>query len=325
MKDYKPVIKLIKTMRKSFLLAALFIILISTVEAQDGFRVLATKGGAVMYPSANNQNKSNLKSGKTIPANYMIEVPKGAYVGLVYKNGKTIEIKNEGTYKTSELITNVNKGKSSASERYADFVYSELSKSGGSKGMSNNHRQYMSVTGSVERAITRPGAINPIAPIKSDVMPEGTLTLFWEPKEGAEQYKVSITNLFEEEIFSKTTTDNSAKIDLDQLADQKNLLYTVEVVGDPSSKSDIHNLRIADPNKQKEVQKIRAELSDAESPLGKVVSAAVYEQNNMYVNAVEAYKEAMKMAPDVEDYQTLYDDYLVRNHSLQKTTSHQYI
>ena len=41
--------------------------------------------------------------------------------------------------------------------------------------------------------------------------------------------------------------------------------------------------------------------------------AGFYEENKLYIDAITAYEEAIKMAPDVTTYKDAYDEFLLRN------------
>jgi cytochrome c-type biogenesis protein CcmH/NrfG len=50
-----------------------------------------------------------------------------------------------------------------------------------------------------------------------------------------------------------------------------------------------------------------------ENALNKLVMAGFYEENNLLIDAITAYHEAMKLAPDVVAYKEAYDEFLYRN------------
>jgi cytochrome c-type biogenesis protein CcmH/NrfG len=41
--------------------------------------------------------------------------------------------------------------------------------------------------------------------------------------------------------------------------------------------------------------------------------AGFYEENKLFVDAIGAYEEAIKLAPDVPTYKEAYEEYLLRN------------
>ena len=47
--------------------------------------------------------------------------------------------------------------------------------------------------------------------------------------------------------------------------------------------------------------------------MNKVVLASFYEQNKLLIDAITAYEEAIKLAPDDPTYKDYYEEFLLRN------------
>jgi hypothetical protein len=68
-----------------------------------------------------------------------------------------------------------------------------------------------------------------------------------------------------------------------------------------------------------EMQKIKTLLSEfigemsEETALNKFIMAGFYEDNQLFIDAITAYEEAIKMAPDVDTYKEAYEEFLLRN------------
>jgi cytochrome c-type biogenesis protein CcmH/NrfG len=41
--------------------------------------------------------------------------------------------------------------------------------------------------------------------------------------------------------------------------------------------------------------------------------AGFYEENKLFIDAITAYEQAIKLAPDVPTYQEAYEEFLLRN------------
>ena len=88
-----------------------------TVSAQEmAFRVLASKG-------MNSVDAQNLRIGSKINANQSIKVGAESYLGLAHKSGKTLEIKEAGTYKVSDLEARFDNASNGVTSKYIDFVF----------------------------------------------------------------------------------------------------------------------------------------------------------------------------------------------------------
>ncbi|MBY0426217.1 MAG: hypothetical protein K2Q22_11315 [Cytophagales bacterium] len=276
-------------------------------QAQETFKVLASRGTNSFLV---NGASSKLVTGTKLNNGATVTVGENSYVGLVHKSGKSVELKKAGTFAINDLEKQVTASSSSASKKYADFVMNELSK-GGTKDYHSN----MSVTGSVERG-SDDELLKAVCPNSTDILNQ-TFKLSWLPVEGAKSYVLSISNMFEEEILKMETIDNIAVIDLSRinLNGQKAIIWSVSVKEKPEIKSGNHALKFLEPNKQVELKtsltEIKKELGD-ESALNKIILAGFYEKNNLYVDAIDSYKEAIKLEPDVQEYKDAYNSFLAR-------------
>jgi tetratricopeptide (TPR) repeat protein len=66
-----------------------------------------------------------------------------------------------------------------------------------------------------------------------------------------------------------------------------------------------------------QVQKIRSELSEfdlsEENALNKFILAGFYEEHKLFIDAIAAYEDAIRLAPDVDSYKEAYEEFLLRN------------
>ena len=51
----------------------------------------------------------------------------------------------------------------------------------------------------------------------------------------------------------------------------------------------------------------------AETALNKFIMAGFYEENKLLIDAITAYEQAIKLAPDVPTYKEAYEEFLLRN------------
>jgi cytochrome c-type biogenesis protein CcmH/NrfG len=47
--------------------------------------------------------------------------------------------------------------------------------------------------------------------------------------------------------------------------------------------------------------------------LNKFILAGFYEENNLFIDAIAAYEDAIKLAPDVPSYKDAYEEFLMRH------------
>jgi tetratricopeptide (TPR) repeat protein len=66
-----------------------------------------------------------------------------------------------------------------------------------------------------------------------------------------------------------------------------------------------------------QVQKIKTELAEfdltEENALNKFILAGFYEEHKLIIDAIAAYEDAVRLAPDVDSYKEAYEEFLLRN------------
>jgi Tfp pilus assembly protein PilF len=70
------------------------------------------------------------------------------------------------------------------------------------------------------------------------------------------------------------------------------------------------------PAEQAGIKKSLGEISadvDEQSALSQLLLAGFYEQNNLLIDAISAYEQAVRLAPDVPFYKESYDEFLMRH------------
>ncbi len=85
---------------------------------------------------------------------------------------------------------------------------------------------------------------------------------------------------------------------------------------DPKQVSKSHLIKRLAPADEAVVKKSLAEISadvSEQTALNKFILAGFYEEHNLYIDAISAYEEAIKLAPDVPTYKEAYDDFLLRH------------
>jgi ABC-type uncharacterized transport system permease subunit len=294
-------------MKKLFLLLTSIVFSYFANAQSELFKVLITKGNN-QYVSAS--GTSNLLVGKKITAADKITVAEGGYVGLVYQNGKTIEIKKAGTYEASKLVAQVSAQNASASTKYVNYVSGQMA----STATKPNYNR--DVTGSVERA--NDNSIKIIAPFKSSVL-EDAIILEWAQatvnNKPATTYIVKIYNEFDENIYTNEIINTKAIVDLKKLniSSEKRLFWTVEVKDYPKYISAKHELMYLEGANSAEItttyNEMKATLTE-ESAINKYMLANYCAENNLVLNAMKLYEDAISLEPEVTEYQTAYNDYL---------------
>lgn len=297
-------------MKTRLFILSLVIFLYSTAaNAQNVmFRVLASKGANKVQINGTGA-LSPLYAGKKLNSGDKITVPADGYLGLAHTSGKTIELKKAGTYEVAKLATVVSAQNSSTAKKYADYLAGELNKTDG-EDMAKNRYKYMSATGSVVRG-TDP--IKILTPEKVNVL-GNSVFLKWEKADNVKTYVIEVANMFGDKVLTKETTDASIIITLDSKKD-KDYVWVMYSKDDISKKTEGRSIKILTDDKATELKKQVAELNSSlgeESALSKVVLASFYEDNKLYADAMQAYEEATKLEPEVDDFKIQYGQFMER-------------
>lgn len=278
------------------------------------FRVLANKGEN-QVKKAGTSEAVGLKTGSTLNADDMIISSDGAYIGLMHKSGKTTEVRGAGTKKVSEIEKQINTGTTSVASRYANFVAAKMDES-----EDGSVRSKLAATGAVSRAVGD-AAIGVLVPGDVELLGDNAVISWVAPEGSAESlaYTVKVKNIFDEVIYQDETTSNSMNLDFssDEFSQNEAGLFLVNIYksGDEniaSSQVGIKKVKEGDKTEVKEsLENLQSEVSE-DSPLNKIIYASFYEENGLILDAITKYEEAIKMAPEVEDFKLLYEEFKLR-------------
>ena len=70
--------------------------------------------------------------------------------------------------------------------------------------------------------------------------------------------------------------------------------------------------RLENPEVKEGLASLKNEVTD-DSPLNKLIYASFYEENGLLLDALTKYEEAIQLAPDIQDFQDLYDNFKLKN------------
>jgi hypothetical protein len=269
------------------------------------FKVLANKGNNEVKSGASWQP---LKTGASLGNGDELKLEANAYVGLIHKNGKPLEIKNAGSYKVADLVKEMS-GESSVLAKYTDFILSSNAE---------NKKNRLSATGAVHRA-TENAAISVMLPDNQYTAVFGsTAVINWDGTTVAGPYVVTVKDLMDLEISKIETPETTVTLDLSdpKIAAVPAILVEVSSKADPKQASKRYVIKKLPPAEREKIKGDYNEIViDVEEPsaLNHYLLAKFYEQNNLYIDAIASYEAAVKMAPEVETYKEAYEDFLLTN------------
>lgn len=295
---------------KTSSITILLVLSVSAVLAQDyAFKVLANKG-------ANEVRSGNewlpIRTGASLKKDDELKLSPNSYMGLVHATGKPLELKEAGNYKVTDLESKV-KGGTSVLTKYTDFILSSNS--------AEAKKNRLSATGAVDRG--ERASIQLLLPQNQHSGIYNNIAIIsWVGTDVAGPYVAMIRNMFDDELAQIETPETSLQIDLTdpRFSKENALLIEVKSKNDPTQISKQHLIKKLAPAEQENVKKslgeIMGEVQD-QTALNKFILAGFYEENNLFIDAISAYEEAIKLAPDVNSYKEAYEDFLLR-HGIRK-------
>jgi hypothetical protein len=283
-----------------------FLLTVSGYAQNDyAFKVLANKG-ANEYKSGDGWQ--SVKTGASLKSGDELKVSENSYLALVHATGKPMELKQAGSYKVADLAAKVSGG-TSVLNKYTDFILSSNS--------AEAKKNRLSATGAVHRGEPTMLSVYLPQPQNSSIFGK-TMVVEWETPKSGGPYVVTLKNIFEEDLAKFETPETILRVDLSdpKLANESAFLVEVASKADAKTKSEgkvVKKLSPADLQKiNKAFTEIQGEVKD-ESAFNKFIQAGFYEQNGLLIDALTSYEDAIKMAPDVDDFKMARDEFLYRN------------
>src|SRR5690349_4489507 len=278
-----------------------------TAQPAYTFKVLANKGANEVKTG---DSWTPLRTGASLKEGDEIKLGENSYVGLIHSSGKPKELKKAGPYKIKDLASTMTGG-ASVLNKYADFILSSNS--------AEAKKNRLSATGAVHRAGSMEDIIVFLPENQHSSIYNTVAVINWESKSGNRgPFVVTVQNMFGDDMISKDTPESSFTLDLNdpKLAGEQHFLVQVKNKADAKLVSAQHLIKKVQTAEQ---QKIKTQLAEFvgemndETALNKFIMAGFYEDNQLFIDAITAYEEAIKMAPDVETYKEAYEEFLLRN------------
>jgi hypothetical protein len=295
---------------------SLAVLIANPVIGQDYvFKVLANKGGNTVKIANPETDWEPIRTGATLNTNDELHISENSYIGLVHASGKTVELKDQGNYYVRDLAAKLGNSRSSVASKYANFVINKMT-SDEAEDINRNHRKYLTVTGAVERSVLD-APITLRMPSSVEVLTEKAL-IRWDKVEDVEDYIFTVKNMYDEVILTKEVNEPYIWLELTKAPINTEELIIVSVRAKNNEKIYSGNYGIkrltgvdADPI-LKELEQLSASLRE-ESSLNKLILATFYEENNLLIDALINYEQAMQLSPDVEQFSIAYQLFTKRN------------
>lgn len=288
-------------------LVAVMLVAFGQAVAQGyAFKVLVNKGKNEWKSGGTWQQ---IKVGSSLQDADELKVSENSYLGLVHVSGKPLELKQSGSYKVKDLAAKVTGG-TTVLNKYTDFILSA------NTGPKNN----LAATGAVDRGTDNIKVFLPRPELA--VVYGNNVTISWENDPSLKPYEVVFNSMFGDELSKLETTSNSVVVDLNDnsFENEDNIIVTVYSKSDRSKASNEYTLKKlsrADKDRIKNLYNEIATQTAEQTAFNKFLIAGFFEENNLLIDAIPFYQEAIKLAPDVQFYSDTYEDFMLR-HGIKK-------
>jgi uncharacterized protein HemY len=124
--------------------------------------------------------------------------------------------------------------------------------------------------------------------------------------------------MFDDELAKFETPETSFQVDLTdpKFAKENAILVEVKSKADPKQVSKQHLIKKLTPADEERVKTSLNEIIGdigEQTAMNKILLASFYEENNLFIDAIKAYEDAIKLAPDVDMYKEYYEEFLLRH------------
>lgn len=281
-----------------------------SVSAQTyAFKVLINKGKNEIKSGATWQQ---VKVGESLQSADELRVSENAYIGLVHVSGKPLELKQAGKYKVADLAGKVNGG-TTVLNKYTDFILS-----------TNEKKTGMAATGAVHRGgevlLDLPRSEN-----KPVVIYNPEVIIAWEKTDKLPApYIVKFTSMFEDVLLEQETSATSITVNLDdkRFTNENNILVQVVSKADANKISAVYTLQRSSKADRERIKTSVDEITQQTAEptaLNKFILAGFYEKNNLLIDAITAYQQAIQLAPAYkEDYEAFLYRHKIREAPAKK-------
>lgn len=285
------------------LIIALSTLAFGSISAQEyAFKVLINKG--------QNEIKTGnawlpIKVGASLRSPDELRISPNGYLGLVHISGKPLEVKEAGQHKVTDLAASV-KGGSSVLNKYTDFILSSKTE----------RRTNLTATGAVHRGT---GEIKVFLPKPQQaIVFNDEVSIAWARDPKTKVYVVQFNSMFGDELDRHEVSDTTLLINLNgpKFENEDNIVLTIKSKDDPETASEDFVLKKLSAGDKKRLAAALVELSaltTERNALNLLYLASFYEENALLIDASTAYHQAMRLAPQIPDYQEAYKEFVVRN------------
>ncbi|MCG8308994.1 MAG: hypothetical protein MI975_16480 [Cytophagales bacterium] len=293
---------------KKVILTSVFIFKLAAASiAQDAiFSVILNRGNNLIKTE---KNQKTIVLGSGLMNHEVVHVSENGYIALVHEvSGSSLEITEAGDYKVSELEVRLKERPATILAKYGRFLMKKLNPD-------ENGNQNLNVTGAVERGDV--GLIEVDLPKINDLFGD-QVTVSWKQTDDILDYVVTIKDKLDDLIVEKPVTGTSYTIDLNggQLKGERMIIVNVRARHNSELRSPDFGIKRLDLEESEVIRNEFASIkmvANANNVVDKLLIASFFEENQLLADAITYYNEAQSISPDPDGFNTLYNNFLIRN------------
>jgi len=306
--------------KMKFLSVLMVSLLFSATTFAQSFKIMGSKGN-------NTVGGQPLKIGAQLSDDQTIDIA-GDYLGLIYKDGRPLELRTKGSFKVKDLVGKLGKANSLAN-KYISLVADELSQDN-SASASKSRSQHMKKTGSVTRSL---GSVQVLLPTRSFVYGDKA-AIRWFLKdvnanskfksEDIKGYTVYFTDLADAVLHTESISKDDLTVDLNSEKLKSQAMFIIKVVpvkqdgtlAEPLGNIDGNVVEKVDAETMKSIKEELATINEPgvePSALSKLIEARFFEEKELYSDAIASYEKVLELSGGLEAYNEMYKSFLYRN------------
>lgn len=286
-------------MKKLFILI-LFISATMMLQAQESFLIYSFKGNVSVIE---NKAETKAKIGRTISGGSSIKIASGAIVTLICDESAMFTLQKPGTYALTQFSDSCKVSSSSVSANYVKYVWSQMTKSGGSPG--SDRKKFMNTVGAVSRSVNNVWIDPRLDTVNYS---GGEFPLSWKSYADAKDFEFSLYNqeATETPIFKSTVTKLKIPITsfITKLKPGSSYQWTAAVKGEANDELKVFNY-VAKQQFDEMLKNLKATAGTFENPAEEAYRIAFSLEDAHYLSeAFQYYSKAATLAPDVPLYRS---------------------
>jgi hypothetical protein len=301
-------------MIKIFIAVIVFLTSCFATAQQSSFKVL-TLFGTVEYRAPMTQSWNKVQIGENIKNDGDLGLAKKSYVALMYNDGRTLEMMNEGIFNMKDVEQSFKNSKKSVAQKFVNFVAQELIVD---KSKSKTMKEYAAVVR------VKPNHIESAIPSFTAIL-DSTMDFVWYNNSISESYLLNILNNQNALVFMDLVKDTSYSASNSPISFNKQEVYKwyVSDANNPQIISDTNSFYVYSlENKNRILDTLNhllEEIKTNESPLNFLTVAAFCESKELNIDAIPYYEKVILMAGGSEEYKKLYAKFLLKHRLYLKT------